>query len=156
MSSFERNGLLHDTLRENREYEAFRELMFKKGLAEIRKKRAAARFSMPWAVAASVVFGIALGLWGISRRSEPPQVASVHSVDSFLSRPLATALVVRSKSSEGLFVRTSKAEANLEMITTEQVPLVELSDQELLAALGNKPVGFVQNNGHLEFMELGN
>jgi hypothetical protein len=156
MSSFETNRLLTDTLRESRQYETFREVMFKKGLAEIRKKRPAARLPINCAVAASIVFGIALGLWGMSRKSESPAVPHAGSVDSFVSRPMDLASVLHSTTDDHLFVQTRDGNSLVEVVTKDRAPLIELNDRELLAAFANKPSGFVQINGHLEFMLLEN
>jgi hypothetical protein len=156
MWSSEKNRLLTETLCENREYEAFRSSTFKAGLAELRKMRRAAPFWTQWPLAASVTFCIGVAIWGITRKSDHPQVVVESSVDSFASRPLSSAEFVRSKPDPRLFVQTAKNEAHLDVIKTEQVPLIELSDEDLLAAFGDKPVGFVQSNGHFEFMVLEN
>jgi hypothetical protein len=158
MSSFERNKLLTDTLRESAEYERFREAIFKNGLAEIRKKRAPARLRRQWAVAASIMFGIGLGLWQATRRSEPPPapVARARSVNSFVSRPLDLANVVHSTADDRLFVQTPHGNTTVEVVTKSRVPLIELNDRDLLATFANKPAGFVQNSGHTEFILLEN
>ena len=156
MSSSDKNRLLNETLRENREYETFRAAVFEAGLIELRNKRRAPSLWMQWPLAASIAFGIGLATWGIVRKSDPPQLVIESSVDSFASRPLSTAELVRSKPDERLLVQTAESDINFEVIKTEQVPLIELSNQDLLAAFGNKPVGLVQSDGHLEFMVLEN
>jgi hypothetical protein len=158
MSSFERNKLLTDTVRESAEYEGFREAIFKNGLAEIRKKRAPASLWRQWAVAASIVFGVGLGLWRTTRRAEPPpaSLARAGSVDSFVSRPLDAASVVHSTPDDRLFVQTPHGKTTVEIVTKSRVPLIELNDRDLVAAIGNKPAGFVQNNGHMQFIILEN
>src|SRR5262245_22341866 len=135
MSSSDTNRLLRETLRESCEYEAFRNEMFQSGLAELRKKRRGAASWMQWALAASILFGIGLGIWGVTRQT--PEIATESSVDSFVTVPLEPLRVVHSTKDDLVLVETRKAEATVEMVTTEQVPLVQLNDDELLAAFGN-------------------
>jgi hypothetical protein len=157
MSSSEKNRLLNETLREDREYEVFRAILFEAGLADFRKKQGMPMFWKPWALAASVAFGIGLAIWATNRNSGSPQVTATEGlVDSFVSRPLSTAELVRSKPDPRLLVHTPKNDINLEIVKTEQVPLIELNNQDLLATFGNRPAGFVEHDGHLEFMVLGN
>jgi hypothetical protein len=156
MSSSDKNRLLNETLRESRQYEAFRNAIFQAGLTELRKTRPTARSWTPWALAASLLVGIGVGIWGMTRKSEHPQVVIASSVDSFVSRPLSAGDVVRSTADDRLLVQTERAHGAVEVVTTEHVPLTELDDRELLSVFGKKPAGFVQNNGHLQFMVLGN
>jgi len=155
MSYFKRDQLLHETLREGREYEAFRDAMFQSGLVALRKKRRETTGRLHWALAASILFGIGLGMWGLTGKSKSPEVTSAKPLDSFVSRPLAAREVVHSTLDRRVLFQTEKLQPALEVVTTESIPLIELNDRELLAAFENKPAGFVQNNGHREFMVLG-
>lgn len=143
--------ILRETLRESAEYEAFRSEMFQSGLKMLRKERRGARPWMRWAMAACLVFGIGLGVWSAKRREEVGPVAGEKVEGLVASRPLAANELVRSAADERLFVQTRSLEM-VEVVKTEQVPLVEMNDRDLLALFGDQPVGFVQHDGKVELV----